>query len=872
MFGPHVGPGVRGPESQGTSGQGTSGQGTSSGRPRGPTRERRGMQGTGAGAAGRERGASRVARRPRSALAAPRPAWLVLLAVLTALWAASPAAGQGETGGDDRSRLAGVVRDEAGTPLQGASVVLPELNRGALTGSDGRFRLTGLPPGRVTVRVEMLGRKTVAREVRLEPGAAASLELVLPPRPLESQEITVTGTPRATSPLEAVQEVDVVSTRQIQQSTTPALGDLLQQTVPGVSSIQTGAQGGKPVLRGLSGQRIRVLQNGIAQQYFQFGVRHFPPTSMKQAERVEVVRGASSVLYGSAALGGAVNVITRNLPSAPEGETRVGGRVRGMFDGNNEERTVGVDVRASRGDFGLRVGGERRVADDFSTPDVPTFFQTEEEGAPKYTGDIPFTNFDQWSGYAQAGVQAPFGTVQAFADHWRNDQNFLLPNGGPAGSRENPPVGLGQHLEHTNVALRSTLAADGFVVKPAFNYQRSLRQSAAPGDTIEGDPDFPIDLAKDVYTGRVELRHPRIGPLDGTWGAELEVQNTTSRGPVELEPSSDVVSVGGFAFEDLRLDPVTVSAGLRFDYREQEAAPNDRTADPELLRQTFSEVSGGVGVNWRVVEGVALASNFTSGFRAPSMFDLFSVGVEGGVAAFQRGNPGLDSERSLSVDVGLRARRGPVRGKLTMYRNEIRDFIFLERTGETHAPSGLPVFARGQTDATLRGLEGSVHVAANRWLEVGARGSALDTEGDDLVDPDTGDPGGGPLPLIPADRVGGHLQLSPSVSGPVRQPRLTLRVEHVSGKDAAGRIEPFSQFDDTPFGTASTDDYTLLGVEAHGTVDVGRQPLSVQVSVENLTNETYRSFLDTYKGYALSAGRSLTTSVTVPLGRGSGGS
>lgn len=782
----------------------------------------------------------------------------------------------GETGDRptrERAVLTGVVRDGSGGPLRGASVAIPDLGRGRLTDGEGRFRLDGLPARRVTVRVRMLGRKTVVREIELRAGGTTRIEVTLEPRPLEGQEITVTGTPTARDPLRATQEVDVVSSRQIGTRTTVSLGGLLEETVPGVTSIRTGAQAGKPVLRGLSGSRIRVLQNGVAQEYFQYGVRHFPPTSTTQAEQVEVVRGASSILYGSDALGGAVNVVTKDLPSAAPGETRFGGRVRVPFATGNEARGASVDVEGARGNVGFRAGMQRREANDFEAPAAPTFFETGEAGAPKYTGSIPFTNFDQWSAYGQVGMQGGFGSAQLFADHWRNDQNFLLPTGGPEGDPDNPPVGLGQHLEQTNVTAKATVATGGLVWKPTFNYQRALRQSAAPGDTIEADPDFPIDLAKDVFTLRLETLHPDLGPLSGTLGAELRIQDTEARGPVELEPSSTILNLGVFAFEDVDLEPVTLSAGLRFDYREQDADRNDRTEDPDLLRQTFRELSGGVGASWEFVEGLALAGNFNAGFRAPNMFELFAVGVEGGVAAFQRGNPELDSERSFSVDLGLRVRRDRVQGKVTGYWNRIRDFVFLERTGEVHAPSGLPIFARGQTDATLRGVEGSLHFAVRPWLELGTQGALQDTEGDGLGDPipgtdgerGDGERGDGELPLIPADRLGGHVQVTPELGGLLQNPRLKLSVEHVFQKDAAGRFEPFSQFDDTPFGTASTEEYTLLGLQAGTTLTVGPRPVSLDVSVENLTDEVHRDFLDTYKGYALSQGRNVKTQLTVPF-------
>ncbi|MDZ7780721.1 MAG: TonB-dependent receptor [Gemmatimonadota bacterium] len=800
------------------------------------------------------------------ACAAHLPTTLALVLVVAASVFVAPATAQDreQPGGT----LIGTVTSEGGQPLGQADVHVPALGRQALTDARGSFRMTNVQPRTVRVRFDRIGYESAVREVTVSAGEVTRVEVTMQTRPIEREEIVVTGTPSAANPMETTQDVDAVAAPELARSRSASLGKVLEEQVPGVANISTGSQAGKPVLRGLSGTRVRTLQNGIAQDFFQYGVRHATPTSLAQVERVEVVRGASSILYGSDALGGAVNMITKDLPSAPEGQTRIGGDVEGQFFSNNEERAGLVDLHAAGDRFGARAGVEVRKGDDLKTPEAPTFFRDDPRtgvgGDPKYAGEVPFTNFEQWSVYGQAGLRGDFGKAELFMNHWSNRQNFLLPMGGPVGSEDNPPVGLGQELGQTNVALSGNLASGGVVLKPTLSFQRATRQAATPGATFEADPDFPVDLAKNSYTARFELLHPTVASLDGTLGAEVNYQDTEQRGPVELEPSSEILNAAVFAFEELGLGDLTLSAGVRLDVRDQEAVPNDRTTDPELLESTFTEVSGGLGFNYELVDGLALAGNANSGFRAPAIFELYANGVHGGVAAFQRGSPELDSERSFSGDLALRARTGRVSGKVTGYVNQIQDFVFLENTGERRESDGLPIFSSGQTDATIRGVEGNVEVSTFGGIDVGGSFSFLDHEGDGLSDPEGGDEDG-PLPLIPADRLSGFVRATASALGPLSSPRLRFDVRHGFSKDAAGRIEPFSQFDDLPFGTASTDAYTLFDVEGSATLEMGEVPVSLSLAVENLSDEVYRQFLDTYKGYALSPGRNVKLTVSAPF-------
>jgi iron complex outermembrane receptor protein/hemoglobin/transferrin/lactoferrin receptor protein len=773
----------------------------------------------------------------------------------------------------NRGVVSGTVTDPDGDPLPGVQVVDPALQRGTTTKADGRYRLDNLPTGDHSLEFRFVGYQTAVREINLTGGERLQLDVTLKTRVLETDGVTVTGTARARSTLRAPQDVDVMGTEDLQSGRSASLGKLLQENVDGVSSVQTGSQAGKPVLRGLSGNRVVLLKDGIAQEYYQFGVRHFPTTNASEAERVEVVRGASSILYGSDALGGAINVISKPAPTTGVDEFEIDGAASTQYFTNNNERAVSLDLSAAQGNVGWRVGAERRLADNYHTPDAPTFSETQKGGTygdPRYVGEVPFTNFEQWSTYGQVGLQGTFGTLQLYGDYWSNAHNFLLPTGGTPGQTPFPAAGLGQNLEHSNVVMKGNLVADGFVFKPRLSWQRSIRQSGAPGTNL-GDIrddgglarfDYPLDLKTDIYTGRLEVAHPSIGALSGTIGAEVQHQDADTRGPAELQPSALTWNTGVFFFEDLDLDPITVSFGGRLDVRTVEAVPNDRTTDPGQLENTYTTLSGAVGASYAFGDGVAIATNLSSGFRAPSVFELYASGVHGGVAAFQVGNPDLDPERSYSADLSLRVRRDRITAEVTGYVNAIQNYIYLENTGEKGPNGNLPKFAADQTDALIPGVEATVETSPLPWLQVGASTAVLDGTGDGLG----ADGGDGALPLLPANTVSGFVKWVPQSTARLKNPHLKVSVKRALDKDAAGRFEPFSQFDEgfgPPFGTASTRAYSVVNVEARTTLALGLgAPITVSVGVDNLLDETYRDFLDTYKGYALSPGRDVQFSLS----------
>lgn len=777
---------------------------------------------------------------------------------------------QAQTESNETAAVEGTVSNADGDPLPTVNVSLPDLNEGISTASNGEYRIEGLPSGTYTIRFSFVGYNTQTRQVTLQEGETITLDITLQKQTLQTETVTVTGTPYESDPLTTPADVDVLTgdTKFSRQQT--SLGSSLEE-LAGISTISTGSQVGKPVIRGLSGSRVRVLDDGAAMDYQQYGVRHGPNVDPFTSERIEVVRGAASVQYGSDALGGAVNVISNSLPDAIDSDPFLKGQTLGEFSTNNSELVGGLHLNGATGRWGLTGTLIHRAAGNMSAPDVPTFQETNDTSAPKFSGELDHTDYDQLNGSLGIGYQTGIGQVTAEYTRWQNNHNFLLPNG----------RGLGQNLENNSLQIDGELdLGSDFTLNPQFTYSQNLRQSSPGGENAQPRSELPedgfahLDILLNTYNSKAELEHPAVGPFSGTIGLEYKYQDQETRGVEPLVPSATINNVAVFVFEQAELDNLTLSFGARFDARTQEAEPNSELNLPdftagetnEVLDQSYFEFSGSVGATYQFTDELALATNIGRGFRAPSLFNLHVDGVHGGIAAYQVGNPYLDSERSLNTDLSLRWRSSNVQAKATVYRNTINNYMFLVNTGEFAGPNndGPPILEFVQGNARLLGANGDITAQVLPWLQLS--GTFETVEGKNV---DENVPEVDALPLLPPTKLSGKVKVMRPSLGKLDNTFISLGVQYASSKEAAGRYEPFWQFGNSPkfndFGVASTDAYTLFNATIGAEILLWDRPISLQISGNNLLNTTYRDFLDTYKGYALSPGRDITFRVKVPF-------
>jgi iron complex outermembrane receptor protein/hemoglobin/transferrin/lactoferrin receptor protein len=698
-------------------------------------------------------------------------------------------------------------------------------------------------------RAAIMGSLLVANIVANTASAAPDPDPLDMSIELDAIEVTA-GVPVPGDPMLQAADISVLSGEDLRERERFTLGETLD-ALPGVASITAGNQVGKPVIRGLSGNQIQILSNGIGVDYQQYGERHPPNIDPFLAGRIEVVRGASSLLYGSGALGGAVDVQAPAFEFATPGETLVGADTLFVYHSNNAQWDTGIKARAGSDTLSLDAGLMRRSSGNMNTPNAKTATESGNPSDPKFTGELPYTNFDQLNAQFGFGLLTDIGEFGIRYNQWNDENNFLLPTG--------EGIGLWLRNDQLQITGDLPLAGGSWQLKPTLSWQNNLRRANSPGDTLAGGYDGTVNLEFDLYTARLEAIHEQLGPFDGgTLGVEYSSKTQYSRGTTVLAPGGEVSNLALFAFESKDIGALTLQAGLRHDWHSVTGDAGKTSAPVNFSGQDshdYSVFTGSLGAVYRLTDQLALAGNLGRGFRAPTLFELYADGVHGGVAAIQVGNPDLEPEKSLNADLALRWQLPRLSGSLTVYRNAISDYIYLQDTGRSE--DDLPIFAYQQDNALLTGLELEASWQVTDQLELAG--------GLDLVR-GTNERTNDDLPLLPADSLRLEATYSFADRGPLREPYLRLGIRHSAAKDAAPG-EPFAQFDDMDFGTASTDAYTLadldLGFAFRG---FGRNDARIDLAVRNLFDTEYRDFLDTYKGYALSPGRDIRVSLSVPFG------
>jgi outer membrane receptor protein involved in Fe transport len=686
--------------------------------------------------------------------------------------------------------------------------------------------------------------------------ATTDPERVPPEAMIESVYVTA-GAPVPGERMVQAASIDVLEGLEKALRQGASLGESLEH-LPGVRNLSTGNNAGIPVIRGLMGNRTRLLSNSIGVDYQQYGIRHQPNIEPFLSERIEVVRGTASLLYGSDAVGGVIDVHSLGLEHGEGATWDYSLDTRLDYATNNNQRDIAIRGSSSNEDWAFAGGLVVRAADNIETPDVSTAFESGDPSGPAFTGELPFTDFDQLSGQLGASWQGERSTTSLRFNRWDTEQNYLLPA---------PPdgAGIGIRLENTELQLRNdrelTVGDTNWTLSPTLSWQHNLRQANEPGNPRRELFDGDIEIEFDQYTLRLEASHDGEDALaSGTLGFEVRYLDQDSTGRTVLVPGGTTSAAGVFAYEQRRFGLLLLQAGLRYDHLEIDADADKTTGDPGFtgkVGNNYDVFSGALGGSYPLGDHFTLAANLARGFRAPSLFELFANGVHGGVAAVQLGNPDLEAEEPLNLDLALRWRFDRVTGSVTAYNNRIDNYIFLLDTGE-QAPNGLPIFAHEQADATIRGVEAEMLVDVGSDLSLRLVLDLVDTENRASNDS---------LPLTPANEVLTELTWRPDSIAGLRAPYLRGALRYADSQEAAPG-EPFQQFDRNPrFGTASTDSYWLLDLSAGFQFrGFGDQDMRVNLELRNALDEDYRDFLNTYKGYALNPGRDLRLTLEIPLG------
>jgi iron complex outermembrane receptor protein len=643
-------------------------------------------------------------------------------------------------------------------------------------------------------------------------------------------EIVVTGVRRKAG--DVLGGLSVLDAEELAREVRPSLGETLARQ-PGVSATSFGPTASRPILRGLSGDRIRVLTDGIGS----FDVSasspdHAVAINPLTAERIEVLRGPAALLYGSSAIGGVVNVIDRRIPRAePEGGYDINGLLE--YGSAAEERSANLSVDGEVAEhFVIHADGNWTKSDDLRTGGHILTKELREEAAASpspeiqeladLNGELPNTAAKAWE--LAGGVAYVDGDLNAGVSVTHHDALYGVPirySLDPDVEAEAPTIGVKQ----TRYDARAEIPVSGFFSQVRFRGGYANYRHHEIEDTGEIASTFRTKGGE----GRAEVVQTERSGWGGTSGVQYFNRKVSIDGEEKFLPDAKQTQTGIFTMQSLVKGPLRLEGGLRVEFSEAKAKEDADLGTPAMSRD-FTTFSASAGAAYEISPGWRAGLTLSRSARAPSIEELFANGPHAGTQAFEVGDPNLDAEKSIGVEASVRRSGGPLSVTATAYYSHFGNFIFQAPTGEVE--DDLPVFQYLQGKADYYGFE----VEANAEL-----GNALGIHWDgdliaDYVHAKVKD--FGPAPQIPPFRLLGGISAN---GGPVEG---RLEVEHA-----------FDQNRNAPLET-ETDGYTLVNVSLDWHPIEGKH-LTLGIAANNIFDVVARRHSSLLKDYAPLAGRDI---------------
>ncbi len=623
------------------------------------------------------------------------------------------------------------------------------------------------------------------------------------PQPTRLNEVLVQSSPLEQSLLESAQPVTVLDAEDLQIKAQNSLGETLASE-PGISSSYFGPGASRPIIRGLGGDRIRILENGIgSQDVSNTSPDHASNIDPNNVDKIEVIRGPASLLYGTSAVGGIVNIFDNRIPEELP-EKPVTGNVQIKGATVDKERGGTMSLTAPAGPFALHFDGGTRRTDDY---DIPGFARTKElrETAPldypEPKGKVPFSATDNDNLTFGSSYIFEKGFLGAAVSEFNT--NYGVPNG-----EENISIDGQRHrldvrgkVNEINELIKSASLKFG-----AVNYDHTEFEGTEPG----------TKFSQDGIDGRLEFTHQQLGAFNGSFGFQVQGNEFKAIGEEAFQPPTESEIFSAFVFEDITLtDSLNFQLGTRYDYSDLHSDGFEDFSSAAIGRN-FDTLSESAGLVWKPQADYALALSLAHTERAPSGQELFADGPHIATGAFEIGNPDLDTERSLGLDLNFRKESGPVRGFIGGFYNRFWDYINLSPNGATE--DDLPVFLFEAIDADFIGFESQV---AYFPIDLGYEELSFDFQPDYVHAANRSD--NDALPRIPPLRMKWganyfHKDLF----------RSRLELQHVFNQDRTAEFE------------TTTDNYTFLNAYLSKEIFIGDQSVEFFLRGSNLLNDKAR--------------------------------
>tara|TARA_R110002020_G_scaffold35530_16_gene107176 strand:- start:1157 stop:3370 length:2214 start_codon:yes stop_codon:yes gene_type:complete len=700
-----------------------------------------------------------------------------------------------------------------------ATIYIPQLEKGTVADFNGNYTIINIPDGSYNIVFSSLGFASISKKINFSNGKSVTENLEMQESAVEMEEVIV-STPFHKLQSDNVMKVERVSTADLNASGAVTLADGIKN-IAGVEIISTGTGIGKPVIRGLSSNRVLTYTQGVRLENQQFGDEHGLGINEAGVESVEVIKGPASLLYGSDALGGVLYLNPEKF--ALSGETH--GDLSSAYYSN----TLGTATN-----LGIKTSGKKLK---FLARGAYASFSDYDTGADYRVTNTRFNEKDFKTGIQYSGTK-----FKSTLRYNYNRSNIGIPEEIGEQTRSKDLELPFQEIDNHILSFDNTLFLNNSSLDIKAGYLFNDRRE------FEEEPDVAaLRLKLNTFNYDLKYHLPQLGNFETIVGLQGMFQNNKNEGEEILIPDAFTTDIGILATSHYHLEKIDFQAGIRFDSRkiESEAARNPTDMDfIPALNTTFNSFTAALGAKLDIVENFSTRINLASGFRAPNLAELTSNGVHEGTNRYERGNTNLTNEQNFQADVALEYRNEHIEFFANGFYNAVNDYIFLSPTNETI--DNAQVFDYLQDNASLYGGELGFHLHPHPldWLHLE---SSFETVTGKLSNDDY-------LPLIPANSL-----------------RNTFRVELNDGKTRKSSTafitleNTFDQKNVSNFETR-TGGYSLLSAGIESSFQFQKVLFKIGLNGTNLTDKKYIAHLSRLKPDGIfNMGRSINVNLKLKI-------
>ena len=757
--------------------------------------------------------------------------------------------------------LSGIVKDEVtGQVLQGASIYIADIKKGIVTNEKGQYQIQ-LPQGNYIVEVSYIGFAITTKNIELN--SNQTIQFNLGHNAVENSNATVTSFLRATSSRKTPTPINIIKKDDLLKGAGTNLIDALSQT-PGVTQLTTGPAISKPIIRGLGYNRVMVLNDGVKQEGQQWGDEHGIEIDEYNVTRIEVLKVPASIIYGSEALSGVINIVS-NVPVA-EGAIR--GNVFSNYQSNNKLQGYHFDIAGNKKGFVWGLNSSSKAASDYQN---------------KYDGYVFNSKFKELDASAYAGIERDWGYTHFFVSQFNQklgmiegardglgrfikQKGYMLispairlssgilydPVATSADFAATNPYIPYQHIIHTKYTLDNNIKWGAGRLKANIAYQRNQR--------IEyGNTETPTEQSLYFDLGTLNYSFQYLLPEKNNWKHTIGVngmqQENKNKGVEYLIPDYKSTELGLFFFTQKKISDFTFSGGARIDKKGVEFSEllnplldpyylYSSMAIPTRNQKDFGDIAGSFGLTYEVSKEWVLKFNVARGYRAPNMSELGSNGAHEGTNRYEYGNSNLKSEKSVQFDLGTEWSNEHISFTGNVFYNMVNGYIYYQKLNSALGSDSIInkegqdffAFAYKQQNANLYGAEcnldihphplDGLHIENTLSYVIGSFNNAVDNSTN--------------LPNIPPFRWLSEIKYEFGKNNSNNKNNyVSVQLDNVAAQN-----NPFTGYNTE----TATPGYTLLNVGMGTHIHrKGKQICSVSLVGQNLTDVAYQNHLSRLK-------------------------